>query len=92
MIQFVKSLPIVKDGTLQVFFNETPAGNEMTTAQVATAKRKGWNVLMRKDYTWVDYPGEAGAIDENILGDINGDGEVDVTDVVELIDMVLSGT
>ena len=45
---------------------------------------------MRKDYTWVDYPGEAGAIDENIFGDINGD--VDVTDVVELIDMVLSGT
>ena len=62
----------------------------MTTAQVATAKKKGWNVLMRKDYTWVDYPGEAGAIDENIFGDINGD--VDVTDVVELIDMVLSGT
>ena len=47
---------------------------------------------MRKDYTWVDYPGEAGAIDENKFGDINGDGDVDVTDVVELIDMVLSGT
>ena len=32
------------------------------------------------------------AIHDDILGDINGDGEVDVTDVVELIDMVLTSS
>ena len=52
---------------------------------------KGSESAYRNAPVWGDIKNIIG-IDMAALGDINEDGEVDVTDVVELIDMVLAGS
>ena len=65
-------------------FKNTPS---LTTLYVP----KGSEMAYRNAPVWKDIKNIIG-IDMAALGDINEDGEVDVTDVVELIDMVLAGS
>ena len=44
-------------GSLNVYYDETPEGNEMTVLQVEAAKLKNWKVEMYSNGDLVDYPG-----------------------------------
>ena len=58
MDALINSLPTVTNGGLYVYDNEAPDGNEMTTAQVAAARAKGWNPqYCVSPGTYVDYEG-----------------------------------
>ena len=64
-------------------FKNTPS---LTTLYVP----KGSEAAYRSAPVWKDFKNIIGI--DVIKGDLNDDGEVDVTDVVELIDMVLAGS
>ena len=57
---------------------DTSTGNKVTTTQVAALKAKGWKAQTLDGSADVDY---AGILD----GDANGDGKVDVADIVAII-------
>ncbi|MCR5643696.1 MAG: C10 family peptidase [Prevotella sp.] len=69
---------------LENTFQNTPS---LTTLYVP----KGSETSYRNAPVWKDIKNIVG-IDMAPLGDLNDDGDIDVTDVVELIDMVLSGS
>ena len=65
MTKLVNSLPdrnspSAEEGTLWVYYDETPEGNMMTTKQVKIAKEKNWNVVMWDDdyEDFIPYEGE----------------------------------
>lgn len=53
-------------------------GNKITTEQVAAAGEKGWMVFMWDGSDWVPFNGI-------LLGDANGDENVDVADIVAIV-------
>ena len=64
MTKLVNRLPDRKsaseEGTLWVYYDETPEGNMMTTKQVKIAREKNWNVVMWDDdyEDFIPYEGE----------------------------------
>ena len=62
MTDLVNSLPdrssASEEGELQVYDDETPAGNLMTPKQVDVARNKNWGVKRYYGYRWVPYEGE----------------------------------
>ena len=62
--------------------------NAMTKAQVATARAKHWSVEGISEEDFYPYDG----IDDVtvIMGDVNGDGIVGISDVTALIDYLLN--
>ena len=65
--------------------------NEITTAQVAIARAKTWSVeSISGEEDFAPYDGiDPGA--DVLLGDVNGDGVVNIADVTAMIDYILSG-
>ena len=58
-------------------------GNIITNEQIRLAKSKNWTLYKYLNGSWVELTVSA------VRGDLNGDGEVDVTDVDIMIDLVL---
>ena len=56
MDALVASLPSTENGSLNIIYNENE-GNEMTAAQVAAAKAKGWIPQYRNGSKWTEYAG-----------------------------------
>ena len=64
-----------------VIYNEGE-GNVMTTTQVEAATAKGWTPAFTPDGSkWYKY---AGSEPDALRGDVNGDGEVNVGDLVSV--------
>ena len=55
-----RNSPSAEEGTLWVYYDETPEGNMMTTKQVKIAREKNWNVVMWDDdyEDFIPYEGE----------------------------------
>ena len=68
---------------------EGDEGNVCTKSQVAAVKAKGWTpcYLDESSWSWQEYEGSDD--EESILGDANGDGVVDVADVVAIVNYIL---
>ena len=58
MDALIASLPVVSNGTLKIIYNYNE-GNEMSTAQAAAAKAKGWipQTYDSNTYSWIEYSG-----------------------------------
>ena len=88
MDALVASLPTVSSCMMQVIYNNDE-GNEMTVAQVAVAKTKGWipQYYDSSDYSWKDYAGS----EPTLRGDVNDDGVVNGTDIQAIINLIVAG-
>ena len=87
MTTLVNSLPTRtsnNQGDLYVIYN-SDEGNTMTAAQATTAKNKYWTPKCYNGSSWVEYT-------DQIRGDLNGDGVVDVADVTMMISMALGNS
>ena len=87
MTTLVGSLPTRSSsaqGELYII-NSTSEGNTMTSAQITTAKNKYWAPMKYNGSTWVE-------MTATTPGDVNGDGQVNISDVTDLIDLLLAGT
>jgi hypothetical protein len=80
MDALLESMPTVKYSYMYVIYNENE-GNVMTAKQVAAAKAKGWTpcYLNQSGNLWMEYSGC-----DVLRGDVNGDGEVNVGDLVSI--------
>ena len=94
MGQFVADLPTWPEnnmGTLHALITDDymgyTEGNVMTVEQVNLAHSKGWNVSYYNQDTnnWEPYSGSSFQ-----RGDVNGDGNVNISDVTALINYLLS--
>lgn len=86
MTTLVNSLPTrssTDKGSLYAIYNSNE-GNTMTTAQINSAKNKYWTPLRWNGSNWVEYTG-------TIRGDVNGDGNLSIADLTELIELLLQG-
>ena len=61
-------------------------GNVCTKSQAAAAKAKGWLPRYSDNGTWVEYEGSD---DDFVLGDVTGDGRVDVSDYIGVANFIL---
>ena len=84
MYSLVESLQTISNGIMYAIYSENE-GNVMTTVQVAAANAKGWTVYYY-DGSWKEY---AGSEPDFVLGDVNGDGAISVTDVGMMISFIL---
>ena len=80
MDALVASLPAVSSGNMLVIYNQNEQ-NVMNTTQVAAAKAKGWTPRYYTGSEWQEY---AGSEPVDLRGDVNGDGEVNVGDLVSV--------
>ena len=72
-------------GNFYVFYEDDASeGNAITDQQIRLIRGKRWTPYKHQTL-WV----ELTAASSGVRGDLNGDGEVDVTDVSILIDVVL---
>ena len=81
--KLINSLPETTEAALYFYYNEKPDGNEITTAQVAAAKKeKGWTTYYWNNsiYNWLPYEGIS-----ITAGDLNNDSKIDAADVALLI-------
>ena len=79
--KLINSLPETTEAALYFYYNEKPDGNEITTAQVAAAKKeKGWTPLYYDGHNWQPYEGIS-----ITAGDLNNDSKIDAADVALLI-------
>ena len=81
----VNSLPYVPDNTrghFAVLYIYNGEGNEITNAQVVAAQTKNWRLVKHENDEWVE-------ILDDTVGDVNGDGKVNVSDVTALVNMIL---
>jgi len=87
MTTLVNSLPQrtqSSPGTFHAIYN-TDEQNTMTTAQIATATAKYWIPKAYNGSSWVNVTGVT-------RGDVNNDGNVNISDVTALINGLLSNT
>ncbi len=70
MDALIASLPIVSGGELWVTFNEGE-GNEITTTQIADAKKKGWTAKYNDGTKWQEYSVGGITINEDSFPDEN---------------------
>ena len=85
MTTLVNSLPTrstSNTGVLYVQYN-TNEGNVFNASHLSTAQAKKWYPKKYNGSSWVD-------ITFATPGDVNGDGQVNISDVTDLIDMLLS--
>ena len=68
-------------GNFRVIYN-SGEHNTMTGSQVNTSRKKYWIPMRYNGTDWVE-------IDSYLLGDVNGDNEVNIADVNALIDLIL---
>ena len=76
-------LPPTTGGVIRFYKNEWDDGNSLFPSQVQYVENLGWRVLMWDGSDWVDYPGVI------VLGDANGNAEVDAWDIATLRDYIL---
>lgn len=84
MTTLVNSLPTrsaTDMGTLNVLW-DTDEGNAITADQITVASSKYWLCRQRDNYSWIVLTGY-------LIGDVNGDGQVNTSDVIYLITLVL---
>ncbi len=82
--RLIANLPAAEDGII-MFKNGDSDQNVMpTSAQARNAAGKNWTLRYWKGSTWVDVP------TSSLLGDINLDGRVDITDLNLVVNAVLS--
>ena len=87
MDELIASLPTVEEGTFVVVnTRDGSEGNICTVDQVNAARAKGWNVYDNNGGDIIEYAGYVAT-----RGDVNGDNNVSIGDVTELIDYLLSG-
>ena len=87
MEELVFSLPQSKDCRLLVYNPAAPAEqNFCITTVVRIANLKGWNVYYWDGNYWEHYQGEKAA--SGIKGDVNGDGEVGIGDIVAITNIM----
>ena len=106
MQTLVNSLPDRREtsnGTLIVYYDETPGDNEMTVLQVEAAKLKNWKVQMF-NHGWMDYPGVEPGLpinatnfpDENfrewVLRKFGADGYLTDAEIANVTEINLSRT
>ena len=89
MTTLINSLPTrtsANPGTLAVRSeNNSEEGNVFTMAHLVAANNKNWIARHYVSNGWEEIVASA-------TGDVNGDGNVNIADVTELIDILLSGT
>ena len=86
MTTLVNSLPTRSSsnkGELRAIFNDGE-NNTMTAAQITTARDKYWLPQKYNGSAWVE-------LTASTRGDVNGDGNVTISDVTALIDLLLGG-
>lgn len=89
MDALINSLPPKAGSFLFVIDNTKDGeGNVCTKTQVLAAKAKGWWTQEYNGSNWVAYEGS----DDNIPGDINGDGKVDVSDYIGIANNIMGNT
>ena len=71
-------------GTLDVLYDRDEQ-NVFDNAHVTAARAKNWKPYKYSGSSWVE-------ITATQIGDVNGDGSVNISDVTFLIDLLLSGT
>ena len=85
MTTLVNSLPTRsasnKGTLLAIHINDN---NSMTSAQITTARNKYWLPKKYNGSAWVE-------LTASTRGDVDGDGNVNISDVTALIDYLLSG-
>jgi|GEM_PF-6643597 len=93
MDALIASLPTYTDGERHRFlvYHATYGddGNVCTKRQVTTLKAKGWTPEYNDGTAWMEYEGSE---DEIKKSDVNGDGEVNGTDLVALTNVILGKT
>ncbi len=85
MTTLVNSLPMRSSsnkGELRAIFNDGE-NNTMTSAQITTARDKYWLPQKYNGSAWVE-------LTASTRGDVNGDGNVNISDVTALINYLLS--
>ena len=78
LVDDLRTIPAGKTGDFLVH-GGSGEGNEITPAQVLKARGKRWLPQQYKNDTW----------SEILVGDVNGDGKVNVSDVTTLVNMIL---
>lgn len=81
-INSLRTIPTSEDlGELYIYATDaSDEGNTVTQEHVKMARSKRWKPLWRVNDVWVEIP---------ILGDVNSDDNVNVTDVTTLVNMIL---
>ena len=91
MDALISSLPQNFAGEEHKFYvidnTENDEGNVCTVAQVAAVKAKGWVPYYYNGTDWLEYEGSDDT--PTMKGDVNGDGEVNGTDLVALTNIIL---
>ena len=84
-INSLRTIPTSEDlGELYIYATDaSDEGNTVTQEHVKMARSTRWKPLWRVNDQWVEIP---------ILGDVNGDGKINVSDVSALINMILDFT
>ena len=104
MWTIIDNLPTVSGGVLKVFSDNSAEGNFISSAQVTTAKNKGWTVQKLTDSnSWVSYTGASGVEinstnfpDENFRNylyaqDYGKDGFLTTTEVKAVTELDVNG-
>ena len=86
MIGSLRAMPAGTQGTLQVLAS-ADEGNTITNAQVRAARSKGWI-----PYKWRFRDFEEITVEDEMPGDLDGSGNVDVDDLNLIINMMLDKT
>ena len=81
LVDDLRTIPAGKTGDFLVH-GGSGEGNVITPAQVLKARGKRWLPQQYKNDTW----------SEILVGDVNGDGKVNVSDVSALINMIMGLT
>ena len=81
LVNSLRTIPVGSTGLFDVRI-ATNEGNEITTEQVRIARNKRWLPREYINGSWQDIPA-------GLVGDVNGDGKVNVTDVTTLVNMIL---
>ena len=84
-INSLRTIPTSEDlGELYIYATDaSDEGNTVTQEHVKMARSKRWKPLWLVNDQWVEIP---------ILGDVNGDGKINVSDVSALINIILDFT
>ena len=85
LINSMRTLPNGTKNTFYVFYNYSSEGNEITDSQVRVAIAKNWKPMKYDDATWVEIE-----VDDDVPGDVNGDGIVNGSDVTALYNYLLN--
>ena len=84
LVNSLRTIPVGSTGVFNVRI-ATDEGNEITAEQVRIARNKRWIPWEYTNGSWVEIPG-------GLVGDVNGDGRVNVSDVSALINMIMGLT